>query len=70
MDELVAVGERARWIAVEAVRSGLPETCVVEVENTDKAIEYLHDRIGEGDVVEYVMEEDENVLIRLTPILL
>jgi UDP-N-acetylmuramoyl-tripeptide--D-alanyl-D-alanine ligase len=51
VDELVAVGERAKWIAVEAVRSGLPEACVVEVENNEKAIEYLHERIGEGDVV-------------------
>jgi UDP-N-acetylmuramoyl-tripeptide--D-alanyl-D-alanine ligase len=50
-DELVAVGPRARWIAEEAVMSGLPQTKVVVVEDKDAAIEYLHDRIGEGDVV-------------------
>ena len=50
-DELVAVGPRARWIAEEALLSGLPEARVVVVEDKDAAIEYLHDRIGEGDVV-------------------
>jgi UDP-N-acetylmuramoyl-tripeptide--D-alanyl-D-alanine ligase len=50
-DELVAVGQRAKWIAEEAVLSGLPEARVVTVEDKDAAIEYLHDRIGEGDVV-------------------
>ena len=50
-DELIAVGSRARWIAEEAVLSGLPQTKVVVVEDKDAAIEYLHDRIGEGDVV-------------------
>jgi UDP-N-acetylmuramoyl-tripeptide--D-alanyl-D-alanine ligase len=50
-DELVAVGTRARWIAEEAVLSGLPEARVVIVEDKDAAIDYLHDRIGEGDVL-------------------
>jgi UDP-N-acetylmuramoyl-tripeptide--D-alanyl-D-alanine ligase len=50
-DELITVGPRARWIAEEAVLSGLPQTKVVVVENKDAAIEYLHNRIGEGDVV-------------------
>jgi len=50
-DELVAVGSRAKWIAEEALLSGLPEARVVVVEDKDAAIEYLHDRIGEGDVV-------------------
>jgi len=50
-DELVAVGQRARWIAEEAVLSGLPEARVVTLEDKDAAIDYLHDRIGEGDVL-------------------
>jgi UDP-N-acetylmuramoyl-tripeptide--D-alanyl-D-alanine ligase len=50
-DELVAVGPRAKWIAEEAMLSGLPKARVVVVENKDAAIEYLHDRIGQGDVV-------------------
>jgi len=51
VDELVAVGQKARWIAEEAVLSGLPEASVVTVEDKDAAIDYLHDQIGEGDVV-------------------
>ncbi len=50
-DELVTVGPRAKWIAEEAQSAGLPRTKVVSVEDKDAAIEYLHDRIGEGDVV-------------------
>jgi UDP-N-acetylmuramoyl-tripeptide--D-alanyl-D-alanine ligase len=50
-DELVAVGPRAKWIAEEALFAGLPRTKVVSVEDKDAAIEYLHARIGEGDVV-------------------
>jgi UDP-N-acetylmuramoyl-tripeptide--D-alanyl-D-alanine ligase len=50
-DELIAVGPRAKWIAEEAILSGLPQTMVVVVEDKDDAIEYLHNRIGEGDVV-------------------
>lgn len=50
-DELIVVGPRAKWIAEEAILSGLPQTHVVIVGDKDAAIEYLHDRIGEGDVV-------------------
>ncbi|OGO15416.1 MAG: hypothetical protein A2Z14_05060 [Chloroflexi bacterium RBG_16_48_8] len=50
-DELITVGQRAKWIAEEAILSGLPETNVVIVEDKDAAIDYLHNRIGEGDVV-------------------
>jgi UDP-N-acetylmuramoyl-tripeptide--D-alanyl-D-alanine ligase len=50
-DELIVVGTRAKWIAEEAILSGLPKTRVVIVGDKDAAIEYLQDRIGEGDVV-------------------
>ena len=50
-DELVAVGSRARWIAEEAILSGLSQKQVVILGDKDAAIEYLHNRIGEGDVV-------------------
>jgi len=50
-DELIAVGQRAKWIAEEAILCGLPETNVVIMDDKDAAIEYLHDHIGEGDVV-------------------
>ncbi|NIM94469.1 MAG: UDP-N-acetylmuramoyl-tripeptide--D-alanyl-D-alanine ligase [Anaerolineales bacterium] len=50
-DELVAVGARARWIAEEAILSGLPKSRVVMLEDKEAAIEYLQGRIGEGDVV-------------------
>ncbi len=51
VDELVTVGERAKWIADEAIHSGLSEKRVVKVEDKDAAIQYLRKRIGEGDVV-------------------
>lgn len=50
-DELVVVGERAKWISDEAIQSGLSESSIVEVDDSDMAIEYLLERIGEGDVV-------------------
>jgi UDP-N-acetylmuramoyl-tripeptide--D-alanyl-D-alanine ligase len=50
-DELIVVGERARWIADEARTSGMPEQSVVEFEEADQVTEYLRGRIGEGDVV-------------------
>jgi UDP-N-acetylmuramoyl-tripeptide--D-alanyl-D-alanine ligase len=50
-DELVVVGERAKWIAAEAAQSGLPQTRIIELANSNEAIEYLNERIGEGDVV-------------------
>lgn len=50
-DELVAVGERAKWIAQEAVLAGLPKESVVTLEDSDEATAYLRDQIGEDDVV-------------------
>jgi UDP-N-acetylmuramoyl-tripeptide--D-alanyl-D-alanine ligase len=50
-NELVAVGERARWIAEEAVLAGLPESRVIVVGDSAEATDYLRERIGEGDVV-------------------
>jgi UDP-N-acetylmuramoyl-tripeptide--D-alanyl-D-alanine ligase len=50
-DELVTVGKRAAWIADEARRAGLPEAAIVELEDSQQAIEYLKERVGQGDVV-------------------
>jgi UDP-N-acetylmuramoyl-tripeptide--D-alanyl-D-alanine ligase len=50
-DELIAVGERARWIAQEAVLAGLPEGRVVTLKDSESATEYLRERVSEGDVV-------------------
>jgi UDP-N-acetylmuramoyl-tripeptide--D-alanyl-D-alanine ligase len=50
-DELVVVGERAKWIAAEAAQAGLSPTVIVEVDDSEQAIDYLNERIGEGDVV-------------------
>lgn len=50
-DELVTVGKRARWIAEEAILSGLAKSKVTELDDKDKAIKYLLDLIGKGDVV-------------------
>jgi UDP-N-acetylmuramoyl-tripeptide--D-alanyl-D-alanine ligase len=49
--ELVAVGERARWIADEAARSGLSASRISAVADSTAATALLRDRIGAGDVV-------------------
>jgi UDP-N-acetylmuramoyl-tripeptide--D-alanyl-D-alanine ligase len=49
--ELVAVGERARWIADEAARSGLSASRISAVADSTAATELLRTRIGAGDVV-------------------
>lgn len=50
-DELIAVGERARWIAEEALHAGMYEDQVLILKDTPAAIEYLRGRVGKGDVV-------------------
>ncbi|MCJ7511837.1 MAG: UDP-N-acetylmuramoyl-tripeptide--D-alanyl-D-alanine ligase [Anaerolineales bacterium] len=51
VDELVTVGERARWIADEAGRSGLSRSRIVQLESSQAAVDYLLPRIGDGDVI-------------------
>ncbi len=51
VDLLIAVGERAKWIAEEARSAGLSENQVVEHGNGDEVIEYLDEKVSEGDVV-------------------
>ena len=51
VDLLITVGERAKWIAKEARSAGLSENQVVEHGNGDEVIEYLDEKVGEGDVV-------------------
>ena len=51
VDELLTVGPRARWIAEEATRAGLPATHVSHVESVQQAILALRARVGAGDVV-------------------
>jgi UDP-N-acetylmuramoyl-tripeptide--D-alanyl-D-alanine ligase len=51
VDELVTVGDRAQWIANEARLAGMSEDQVVVLQNSQEAIEYLQDRVGENDVV-------------------
>jgi UDP-N-acetylmuramoyl-tripeptide--D-alanyl-D-alanine ligase len=50
-DELIAVGDRARWIADEATKAGLVEEQVVLVEDSKAAINHLRERVGPEDVV-------------------
>jgi UDP-N-acetylmuramoyl-tripeptide--D-alanyl-D-alanine ligase len=50
-DVLVTVGQRARWISEEAKRAGLPLDQIVELKDSDAAIDYLQEQLGEGDVV-------------------
>jgi UDP-N-acetylmuramoyl-tripeptide--D-alanyl-D-alanine ligase len=50
-DHLVTVGERARWIADEAIASGLASEKVTALGTSDEAVEFLENRIDAGDVV-------------------
>lgn len=51
VDELVTVGERARWISQAALRAGLAADRVTELQDSEQAVQHLQGRIGEGDVV-------------------
>jgi UDP-N-acetylmuramoyl-tripeptide--D-alanyl-D-alanine ligase len=51
VDFLVAVGEKARWIAEEARLQGLSSAKIVLCGNSAEALEFLKNKIGEGDVV-------------------
>lgn len=51
VDLLITVGERAKWIAKEARSARLSENQVVELGDGDDVIEYLDEKVGEGDVV-------------------
>ncbi len=50
-DELVTVGNRARWIADEARRSGMSSRKVSELPDSQAAVAHLRQRVGRGDVV-------------------
>ncbi|MGH2628356.1 MAG: glutamate ligase domain-containing protein, partial [Anaerolineales bacterium] len=50
-EELITVGERARWIADEALQSGLEQGRVHILPDSQAAIEHLRGRIGGADVV-------------------
>ena len=50
-DVLITVGQRARWISEEAQNAGLALDQIIELDDSDAAIDYLQGRIGEGDVV-------------------
>ena len=50
-DLLVTVGPRAHLIADEAREAGLPAEAVVELEDSQAAIEFLRQTIRRGDVV-------------------
>jgi UDP-N-acetylmuramoyl-tripeptide--D-alanyl-D-alanine ligase len=51
VDELVTVGERARWIADEALRAGLQPAAVTQLVDVAETVEFLRGRVGSGDVV-------------------
>jgi UDP-N-acetylmuramoyl-tripeptide--D-alanyl-D-alanine ligase len=51
VDLLVTVGDRARWIAEEAIRAGLAEQNVVQVKRPKQAIKVLKKEVGADDVV-------------------
>ncbi|NPA89967.1 MAG: UDP-N-acetylmuramoyl-tripeptide--D-alanyl-D-alanine ligase [Chloroflexi bacterium] len=51
VDRLIAVGERARWIAEEAVAAGLDPERVVHVRDVEEAIAQAREWIRPGDFV-------------------
>lgn len=51
VDELITVGERARWIADEAIRAGLAMSDVVQFDDQKQAVSYLKKQIAGDDVV-------------------
>jgi UDP-N-acetylmuramoyl-tripeptide--D-alanyl-D-alanine ligase len=51
VDMLVTVGPRAHWIAEEARKAGLSPDRIVEVDDSQDALEYLAGIIGTDDVV-------------------
>lgn len=50
-DLLVTVGKRARICANAAARAGLSESAIIQLENSQEAIEYLRERLRPRDVV-------------------
>ncbi len=51
VQRLIAVGERARWIAEEAVSVGMPAQYVYHTLSVEEAIERAHEWLSPGDVV-------------------
>ncbi len=51
VDELIAVGERAKWIADEAQIAGLAADRIHMLADSEEATRYLRERIAEGDVI-------------------
>jgi UDP-N-acetylmuramoyl-tripeptide--D-alanyl-D-alanine ligase len=50
-DEIITVGERARWIADEALQSGMQTSRVFTLEDSQAAIHHLQNQVGKGDVI-------------------
>jgi UDP-N-acetylmuramoyl-tripeptide--D-alanyl-D-alanine ligase len=50
-DEIITIGERGRMMAAAACRMGFSPHKVVELEDSDQAIEFLQERLQENDVV-------------------
>lgn len=51
VDELVTVGERGRMIAAAAYRAGLKSSVITELEDSQAAIDFLKQRLGDDDIV-------------------
>lgn len=50
-NELVTIGERAKWIAASAAQAGLNADRITEFESADKSIDYIRDHLMPRDVV-------------------
>ena len=50
-DELVTIGERAKWIAESAAQAGLRTDRITEFDTAEKSIDYIKDHLTPRDVV-------------------
>jgi UDP-N-acetylmuramoyl-tripeptide--D-alanyl-D-alanine ligase len=50
-DELVTIGERAKWIAGSAAQAGLKTDNITEFESAEESVDYLRDHLKPRDVV-------------------
>jgi UDP-N-acetylmuramoyl-tripeptide--D-alanyl-D-alanine ligase len=51
VDELICMGELSKMIAEAALQAGLPVAAVAQLESTQQVVDYLQQRLDDGDVV-------------------
>ncbi len=51
VDELVTIGEKAKWIAAAASQAGMKLNQIKEFDASDDSVDYLKDHLASNDVV-------------------